>query len=145
MKHFIRSVERLAEKFDNKKIYDKNAGFKFIHKKLTFHNLRRKKAHASYVTLKDTITGTPVEYLPMLLRSNGITKVNNPVDENEMNRAPRTDIEKLLGGLPFGNTSSDVAFTAENDRFQFLVVIHYGLCYVSLYYLDKKTIVLKYA
>ena len=97
-----------------------------------------------YSTLRGAIDGTEIEEIDAVLEKLHVSKVNEPLGEEEMERSPRTEIERLTkGGGSFGNTSSGEVFTAENDVLQFLVCIHYGQCYTSRLYFDKTTETLK--
>ena len=96
-----------------------------------------------YKDLRAAVDGYDVEGIDAIFRKCGISKVNDAASEDQMNSSPRTEIERRTAHLPFGNTSSDEAFTAETDRFQFLVLIHYGQCYTGMFYIDRTTNELK--
>lgn len=101
--------------------------------------LLRPKVFQDYWALRRAIDGTPVEELDELLHRLAVRRLSEPRSEDDVDAAPLTDIETLTAGIPWGNTCSDEGFTVRNKDYEFMLIIHYGLCYTSSYHIDLTT------
>ncbi len=92
-----------------------------------------------YADLRNIVDGTPEEEIHDVFRRFGMKQLTTPATQDELEGHPRTHIEELTRRLPLGNTCSDTAFSVENKDYEFIIIIHYGLCYTSINYIDKTT------
>lgn len=107
-----------------------------------FKNLFTRKpvpTYPEYKEIKESIDGTPEEDIKEKLSAFGLSRKSEERDEYEMSTKPSTDIEKLLADVPFGNTSSDIAYTVANKDYEFLIMVHYGQCVCSVFFIDRTT------